>query len=723
MREKFNRILYALQDFLGLAKKDYKFKTPQEGDDTLPDYVQALFDDGLEFVKNHWVATARMRPAVSGVVGAYTAERYREYCDLLEAGNDWEVWGRRNVGIGDRWKQESVDGLIGRNMRVRRAYLTGNYHDIVITPNIQNIAEIYDQERQANGYGEWIDEYVHTAQAYGMATARLYIDSTEEMPRIRKVVCEPGTVVRTPNTKSFAKRDGCWYAAHGTMINDRQAEELFGSLDGLAESKTLSEKLIKYRNEKDVVYTHTKMFPKIELFLDDDTIEEIPFTEEEEEELAVENESLMMGNPVQAVKGQNHKKHIESKQEALNNFMSTLPPDDSELPPEDQAYAIALIEAYSENIAQHMEMMDEEDLASIGLRFKYPYGRYVCMVGGKLYHDGPSQYADLERGIGVDWRKLFDELHNERVLGRNDGRGDPEILWQDAKACDTALSRYDDSVIRAAGQVYLPISDKDITQPGMTNDPTQVRYTNGQPYYFKPDIARENLEVWKLRRSNASEAQGVNNITIGGEPENQSSGYQTELLQRQNEQMVTGELDRNLRASLERIGEAEVELMKVFYVAPRPYFINGQVEYISVSEILSYQMVQGQKIPIPKLEFTVKPYSNYPNRWEHRLGFMLKMASITDAMGMPMFPNIGFAIRDHIAIEYPEFSENGKYGQLSEMMQIAMQLLKQRQAQEEAAVTAVEQQQSDISNVRRGFQRKMMQNEMSNVLPMNGEQQ
>jgi hypothetical protein len=695
----------------------------EEGKDTeVSQFVRNIFEEGMQFELDHFNDTHHLRPKQTNANGMATTTPagFRRACEYLEASNDHFVWGRRNADAKNAYKQERVDGLIDRQMRVRRSYLCGNWHDIIISPNIQHINDIVDQERDAIQWGNFINRYVHTAQRYGTATERTIIDYTVN-PKglVKPIVCDPGTVVRTPHSSSYAEADGCWYVVHGTMINDKQVEKQYPDIDKskMQSSTALSEKYTGSERPKKIgEYLHTKMYAKLEAYFDDPTLEDIPFSPEEDAELVVENEQLMGGIQTPALEDQHHTHHIEQKMEALSNMQSQQP----QTPEEEQKQA-SIAQLYHDNINQHIEhlsKLDESDPARHGKQKKYPYGRYICTVGSVLVQDDPNPMFNEESGQFVQWRSLFRDLKNEDVIGRIDGRGDPEILWNYAKTSDQARSRAADLVLATVyGKKYRKLSDKAsgvIGENDDDNDPTNTGfYKDTPPVFVSGNATAVQLETEAANdaRDMATNAQGVNSITIGGEPENQSSGYQTNLLQRQNEMIVTGEMDRNLREAVEDIVETMLQMYKIFYIEPRQYFINGNLEVKNVADLLSFQTVVDQtgmmqKVPLDKFEITAKPFSNYPNKWESDLQFMMQLAS--NQVLLQTIPALPEAIKDHLAQKYPEFGPNGKYGQMSQVLQAGQQVI----AQQQMAQAEAEKQTSTLQGVKEGVQKKLLRNQV-----------
>lgn len=722
LKEKYEQVKASIAKFFNREEEERKrvVEMPSEGSDEVSDYVQALWDEGLESEYEHFRQTVRTRPRFGLGKSSYTTDprTWREHCERLLGGHDWEVTGRRNDSSENAWKQEVVTNMIANKMRVRRQYITSNYHDVTISPNLENIDAVFEQERKASGWGDWVDDYATDAMQYGSSISRVMLDLTENpQGHIRDVVCSQGSVVRTPNTASLAKRDGCWYAVHGTMVNHYYVEQNFPKADfgEMHEARFFDNRKLSGGWGVKADYAHTKMYAMYEVFVDSDELEAIPFNEEEQIALVAEIMMLQRGEEVVADPNQHHLKHIEAKQAALEAFSlrQELSEDNlSMLSDKDVVFANHVAVMFEQNIAEHKEAIEGDELQEKGLRYKYPAGRYIVRIGGVVAEDKPNPYCSYERNIVIDWRRLFRELKNEKVRGRNDGKGDPEILFEDNNRANTALSRFADTVLLAMPKVARHESDKGGGNNTVTNDPTEhIWFKQIPPTILHAPVSTESLKEYEIAIANSDRSSAVNDITIAGEPKGQSSGYQTALLQRQNAMIVTGELDRNLRGALEDIIETHIDLWRVFFTDDRPYFIGAEQVPINVAALLE---------PYRKFQIMVRPFSNHPFRWEQRLGVLTDIVKMTDPMGAPLYPDAALALRDHIAVEYPDFAENGKYGKMSQVIQLATQLLAQQQQQLQAQQQQQQQVGETIQGVRKKYQRKAIEQEMvgGNVLPM-----
>lgn len=719
----------ALKDKVtGLFSRDEENQVPEAGADEkkTAEYVQQLFDDGIKYEDDHFNDTAHLRPILSrkdnGVYSMSPVE-WRRACDMLAAGNLWDVIGRRNATPRTKWMSENVEGLIPSNMSVRGSYISSNWHDITITPNIQHADEFFAQERAHKevGWTDFVDEFREVAQKYGSADCRIEFYDDDDGGHVCVRVIKPGDLALTPHAKDTQRKNGCWYVVHGSMINGEELKQYYPDLVGQAQPGGSLSPNSRY-NVRDVTqrgeYQHTKTYPRLELFMDDETMEERPFDEVEDSLLADELDQMTMGAQAkvspEAFQAQNHKVHIQAATEAIQNFLSSVAEDAAE---EEIVFANNVMNVFAQYIEQHTVAMDEDDPYSLGMQKKYPFGRYVCVVGGVLAEDVPNPNVRQD-GYGVAWRKLFHRTYSKKMYGRNDGVGDPETLFHDEKKASTALSRFEDSLILAMPKRYRHLQDKlnkATASEQEDNDPVVVgTFAVTPPVSISGKVAIEALTMREISVQKAERAGGVNNISIGGEPKGQSSGIQTQLLQKQNERVITGDLDRNLRLTLQEVIEGMFEMYKVWYVGVRQIILNGEPAPIDISKALSVmqrvnpQTGQPEEIPIPKLQISIRPFSNYPNRFEIELGALVEIYNLKDEMGMPMIPSA--AIKKFLANKYPEAKQ--EWGELSHATQIGLQVMQQQQQAQEVQVQQQEERQNTIDGVTRQMERKLIKEQM-----------
>jgi hypothetical protein len=632
----------------------------------LVSYGRALFDEAQAFYKDHFAQTTILRN------GFGEPKSYWEYCDRMKTGAHWTVYGRRNDASGKEWKQERVDNQIGSQIRTRKSNILGNWHDIIVNPNINGVNEIFDQERKLNGWSDTIDLLVDAAMTYGDGQLRVILDKSENPDGvIRPKYCDKGSIFRTPYSQSFKKIDGCWYAGEHTMIPHQTVKEYYPDLDtsllGTPSGDKFLRKMIVKNDTKS--YEHTKMVDMIEIFLDDNTLEDIPVNEEDMLKIGEEEQALTQGQFVSIGDEDNDELHLRTHQQALENISSFTPTT-----PEDAQLQQVTAQMYQDHVQAHLDRLNKETERHLGLRKKYPHGRYICIIGGELADDIPNPY-------GIEWRRLFLDLKNEKVLGRIDGMGDVEILYQDQKTIDTMMSRIDDASLSVTmPKPYFDISDKENVED-LDNDPTKPMFTNRPPTFAKGSMPDGWVELLELARQNIKERIGVNDVTRGDTQPSGTSNALAVTLLTQNTMLVAGELNKNLDILISELVETLFILYKRFYVEPRQYFIDGEVTMVVVSELLSAK--DGR--PIEKIQFTVKPFSNFSNKWEQELQLYNDIAMLIDpSTKMPIVPAIGMAITSKLAERHPEFGPGGKFYQIPQAMQIGMAVMQQEQAKAES---------------------------------------
>jgi hypothetical protein len=389
--------------------------------------------------------------------------------------------------------------------------------------------------------------------------------------------------------------------------------------------------------------------------------------------------------------------HVTDKLDALDRFLSMEAKTQDE-----ELLMIPTVKAYMDNILEHMSFIKENEAETRGLRPKYPFGRYICVVGGITVRDDPNP-------LGVPWRKLIREVSNKRVAGRIDGAGDPEIMFSEAFQADIMRSRIEEIAILNVPKTYRHVSDlaDKRTATADDNNPRKTGYfVQTPPVSIKADPPVAFMELFKLAKGNIDKDTGVNSISIGEEQPAGASGKQVQLIQRQNRTIITGELDRNLREALEDIIEADLAVMRVIYNQDRQYVINGQYQTINVAEHLGFITVkdeanQEEKVEVSQIEVNVKPGSNYPDQWEAKLNMLIQLSAQTIDPAQKIAMEA--AIMDHVGIEYPEFAEGGKYRKLAEATAIGLNILAIRQQQQEAIAQEDEKRQKSIESASRQF--------------------
>ena len=74
------------------------------------------------------------------------------------------------------------------------------------------------------------------------------------------------------------------------------------------------------------------------------------------------------------------------------------------------------------------------------------------------------------------------------------------------------------------------------------------------------------------------------------------------------------------------------------------------------------------------------------------------------------------AILDHLAIQYPDFAEGGKYRQIAQATQVGMHVMAQQQAQQEAQA----QEQDAITGAMKSFDRNQLVKEYKTAVTGGG---
>jgi hypothetical protein len=127
-------------------------------------------------------------------------------------------------------------------------------------------------------------------------------------------------------------------------------------------------------------------------------------------------------------------------------------------------------------------------------------------------------------------------------------------------------------------------------------------------------------------------------------------------------------------------------MYKQYYTDPRFYFIDGFSKSLRLSKMLTRFVVEdedGNKTEreIPKFQITVRPNSNFPQRFEFELAFLLQLAQTPSPDGKPYVTRE--AIIDVIAERYPKLGRDGRYYQMAEALAMGLQQQAQQAAQAE----------------------------------------
>jgi hypothetical protein len=638
------------------------------------EYVKSLFEDSKSWRQRS--LQARFKYFQDPVM-------FWKLCRKLESGDHWEVFGRRNKELGSEWRHEIIDNQIGDQTRVRKSYLTANWHDVTVLPNLSHIDEIIQQERDRSEWGRTIKLGTHRCLVEGTAIFKTILDETENRDgQIREILCDNESILPTPQSKSFKRLDGCWYTIHATVATMQQAKEEFPDFD---ESDT---DVINAETAKDIkptrdseslgTFKNTKFVERYELWMDDSELVDKDFDPQEAEQ---EHASIHNGQDVKPKDTDNHLAHINAHLDQADTVLSG-----SELGnPDDQANTEAFINYLMEHIDEHKELANKEienhPNQPYNKKPKYPYGRKVVVIGGKVAQDIPN-------ALEMDWRCYFRKVVCEELPEQFWGRGICEILWNSNHVADTMLSRIaDQAVTTGTPKPWFHYDDKEfLAETGFNNDPTKPGfYSVAAPTFPKGELSPALMEIYNTMTQMLTRSQGVNETTYGEAPGAESSAKLVQTLLRQNVIIVTGEANQNFNDAIEDIIDTRIRMMRELYTEPRPYVINGQVRNLIVSRELKYQTIQGPdgtptQVEIPFFDIRVKANSNFPNQWESEFGFALSLATSVMADGMPILNRE--AVLDFLAQKFPEWGRNGPYYKMAQATMIGLQVMKQQQAKQ-----------------------------------------
>ena len=672
----------------------------------LSQFIDKMWEDAKRYYDEAFAASASTR--TFGTARYTTPKEFWRACDMLAAGNHWEVWGRRNGDPGTKWKQELVDNEIGDQLRVRTATLTAAYHDIKVSPNIRFINDVLDQERKATAWAANVRSMVKRMTHYGHVWVESFIDrSLDPRGNASERICDPGSVLLNPFAKSISPNDGCWYLTHLENVNDKWIDankHLFVKSFDLSKVMQGSERARYLRSTSMMsemkTFSATKIYDKLVTFADDDTIETIPFSKEE---FAERITLLEQGENPPALQTDNHLEFIASYQTWLQEKQDLLSMQQQtgQVIEETQNEVGALSEVVGQLIEDHERLMDASPLKP-GKRYKYPYGRFMVKLGQELAIDMPNPY-------GIPWRDLWHYAANEDVPtahgNRLDGRSDIEILWETNKSIDVALSRFADAaLLYAFPKPWFNEQDKANLEAEYDTDPTKPGfYAVHEPKFPKPEPPGEYLKLYSQQKQNAKQKLGINEVTYGSPPTSNASGDLADILLRQNMSLVSGEANTQLNDIIEDIVETRILLWRNFYTEPRLFTVNGVTKALVLSEELSSIPVEledgrTEHVPLDRIEVTVRPYSNFPMKWENEVALVSNLVgTVKDAAGNPMVPVE--MLLDIISERYPSLGRNGEYRQMSEATQVGMEVIKREQA-------AATQKEADIRDVANRFKQQ-----------------
>ena len=688
-REKISAVRDKAVRYLTSITEAGEDPIPKEKSPLIGQYVTSLWEDGKLWYETAFAKTKYQRFDYA------TPEAFIQALSQLDNGNDWATWGYRDEAD---YEQEFSDGEIGDQVRARNAYFNANWHDVTISPNINGINEIFDQERKATGWGKSTRGWTRAMESFGEAWVKSCLDKTANPNGVaRELKCRPLSVNRTPNTTSHEKIAGCWYLIHGEQVNDKWIKKTYPKFD-LSQATDLAlatPKFNKFQDENKS-YSHTKMYNKLEGYLDDDTLEELPFTQETFDQRIG---AVLSGEFQEVLPLDNHPKFVRAYFDWLEEkekFYAKIDSDTGLSPAEAQNIDV-IISTVTTQIAQHEQAIDEANEKSeetgikAGKRKKYPFGRYIVTLNGVVAEDIPNPYADKENNIGRDWRCLWHNPKNEDVPERIDGRGDIEILMPTAKVQDTMLSHFaDDEILNMHRKPFLTSENKALwTADPLTNDPTKPFFYVGQPPIFADASGGGNsLEMYKIFKGNAKQKLGINRTTFGESDPNVTSGTQAQINLSQNEIIITGEANHNINDAVEDIIETRIYLWKLFYTDPRPYVVDGE----QVTLILAHYLKD-----VDQIQVSVRPYSNFPMKWENDIAFVTTLAA--QLSKIPPDSPLYWMVLDMAAIRYPSLAKGGKYQMMGEATKIGMAIMQRQQelaAQQQDAQAQPQRDEQDI---------------------------
>jgi hypothetical protein len=184
--------------------------TPEIPDEPRPlsDYIKGLFEDA-----KRWRDASFVKRLVYEDPVKYWEDMFKLSCD-----DHWKVWGSRTTNENDKWKAELVEPEISSQIRVKKAYLTANWHQFDVLPNISRINEIIHQEQEKTDWGKYFVELVDRDCTYGSVITKSIMDFDID-PRgvAREIICENTSVFPAPFSTGLAKENGCWYFIYATL--------------------------------------------------------------------------------------------------------------------------------------------------------------------------------------------------------------------------------------------------------------------------------------------------------------------------------------------------------------------------------------------------------------------------------------------------------------------------------------------------------------------------
>lgn len=684
-----------LMNFGGTGFSDLKeIPQPSKDDSKVKNFVWSLFDEshkgraksfGLRLSSQSLTDTKNVATS-----GENSPAQFWLNCRRLENGQHWDVWGHRYTGPGTEYKAELVDDEIGNQQRIKKAHLIGAWHDISVFPNINNIDDILYWERVKTKFQNTLNKVVTQGLTEGTTFAMSFVNDEIEpgVPYIDELVLDNEGVLFTPGARSLEVKDNNWYFMHCFYLPKRYAIQKYD----LDESKLVTGEADFFKRitpngdtltYEDSMNAWNQDVPCIKLYLDDYTVEAIPFDPMETD---TENAVMASGEMPDVTFGQNNRKHIEAHLQFLQEVEASLN-DKTDLTPQEAVNYEMMVKIVEGHIQLHhkaMDLYEKETGLKADTYLKYPNGRCIFWVGGQIAIDEP---VDHEFG----WRSLIHKYSPEEKSKSPWGRGVPEVLWNTNKNLDLFLSRIADiALVHGNPKQYFQIDDKDnLLQPefGLNNDPTSPGFYTSQPPVFRQASAsQDNYQLYNAQKANAEKQQGGNQVAYGQSPTKDASNQLAETLIQQNQILVTGEPNQNLDLFVTSVMTTRILMMRQYYTKPRVYYIQGKLKVINVKQDLT-SIVQvnedgeEEELPIPYFQIEIKTGSNLANQWQSDLNMLVGMASTPLADGLPLVPRE--AVLNHLAERYPQFAVGGQYYVQSEALKIGLQVMAEQQAKEE----------------------------------------
>jgi hypothetical protein len=665
--------------------------------DLVSNYINLLFEDSAKWKDGSLYDRATY---------ATTPNELWRMNRLLEQGRHFDVHGTRKTPQ-DPDKHELVDPETGKQCRAKKAYLTGNWHEVTVTPNIKHIDSILKQELENTEWGAKIRNVVHQANTEGTAVAYSFLDKSKHPEGMaNEILLDNESLFPTPYIgETYSRTDGCWYVIVATLQDSREMLRQYPDLD-----KT---KLVAYNSKggKKVTkdessltgYDQTKLVLKLDCWMDDDTLVEADFSAEdfdvkkfaldEAARAYLQEPELDDGDLiVEVLDTEHHEKHIEAYASWLEEIVGAAP---EEMTEEDEDYIAVISTLIERQIGAHDEMEKNSDLPS-GKKLKYPTGRHIVLVSDEVAVDEGSEWS-------FDWRALFHKMDHENVAGQHWGRGMPEVLYPDQYVLDTMLSRIADiGLFVGMPTPWLNEMDKEMIEDrGISNHPKRPNYYRGAPPVFPKGTApQEFYNLYSGTKENIKESLGVSDTAMGKSPHSRASAALADLLLQQASVMIAGETANNLLEFVKSILETRIMMMREAYISPRLYRIEGHYRPVSVAQSLQYETIVDEKTgetretPIPKIEVSVEPESNYPGRW---LKDVTLLARMTELLGPENIPPE--AVLDLLGERFPEFKQGGKHRHTRQIIQLGLQKMAEMEEQQKRENEASKQVEQRVSQV------------------------